>query len=112
MKKKFSYDKENDILFIHKGFEEGDKFKGNIDIGDIILDLSAKGKIRGVEVLNASRFFSDLVEKKTFLELTGADFKAVLGSSGIILKMFFKFKGMKEKVPARIAVPLEAPVER
>ena len=46
---KVYYDKENDILSIHKGFSSDEKFKGNIDVGKLILDVSTQGKIRGIE---------------------------------------------------------------
>ena len=50
-----SYDKENDILVAHKGFSEGERFKGNIDIGDLVLDMSTKMRVRGIEISNASK---------------------------------------------------------
>jgi len=37
-----AYDKENDILFVHKGFSIDEEFKGNIDVGSLILDIPAK----------------------------------------------------------------------
>ncbi len=40
MEKIITYDEENDILAIHKGFNKDEKFDGCIDVGDIILDLS------------------------------------------------------------------------
>src|SRR3989338_9161372 len=63
MGKLLSYDKENDILVIHRGFTSDEKFKGNIDVGDIVLDVSTNGKIRGIEVFNASQFLKPFVEK-------------------------------------------------
>jgi len=39
---------------IHKGYSADEKFKGNIDIGDIVLDVSTSGKIRGIEIFNAT----------------------------------------------------------
>ena len=47
---KISYNEEDDILFIHK---EG-KVKGNLMIGGFVLDISYRGDIIGIEVLNAS----------------------------------------------------------
>lgn len=37
------YDKKHDILAIHKGFLR-EKFKGNLDVGDLILDISTRNR--------------------------------------------------------------------
>jgi uncharacterized protein YuzE len=47
----FSYDKFNDDLFI---FDSISTSKGNIEIGNIILDLDSKKNIVGMQILNAS----------------------------------------------------------
>jgi len=52
------YDQENDILFIHEGFEENKKFKENIELKNIILDINNKDKIKGIEILNAKDYFN------------------------------------------------------
>ena len=68
MTKIVSYDKENDILAVNKVFSHDEKFKGNIDVGDLILDVSTKGKIRGIEILNATDFFKEFKIGKDILE--------------------------------------------
>ena len=107
MGKKVAYDKENDILSIHNGFMPDEKFKGNIDAGDLVLDLSTKGRIRGIELLNASGFLKDLgVEKQVLENLTGAEFKAQIKPNSIIISMLLKAKNIVKEIPAKIAVPI------
>jgi uncharacterized protein YuzE len=106
MKKYFYYDKENDLFAVHKGFTSDEKFKGNIDAGHLILDVSTKGRIRGIEVLNAAQFFKDFkIEKEVLETLSDAEFNAKISPSGIILGITFSVKNKKE-IPMKIAVPL------
>ncbi len=105
MSKIISYDKENDILMIHKGFSAEEKFKSNIDAGDLVMDVSTKGRVRGVEVMNASRFFKEFEIKKDMLEnISDANFNTSLKPQGIIISMTIRSE--KEELPAKIAVPL------
>ena len=109
MTKTTSYDKEYDILTIHKGFNDDERFKGNIDIGDLVLDVSTKGKIRGIEIMNATKFFKDFKIKKSNLEnMSDADFNASLKPNSIILGINIKSK--QKEMPAKIAVPLQNPI--
>ncbi len=104
-----SYDKNNDILVIHKGFASDETFKGNIDIGDLIIDVSTRGRIRGLEIMNASSFIQEFTVKKEILpQLEDADFNADLKPNSIILTIILKSKECE--VPAKVAVPLEAPL--
>lgn len=105
--KEVSYDKEYDILAIHKGFEKGEKFQGNMDVGDLILDISTKGNVRGVEILNVSEFLSQWgVTKEVLKNLVTARFNAVVRPSGIMLSLFFLAKNRKQEIPAQIAIPV------
>ena len=47
---------------VHKGFSAGERFKGNIEIGDLILDLSTKMRIRGIEILNAWEYLKEFLK--------------------------------------------------
>ncbi|MDI3544561.1 MAG: hypothetical protein PWQ28_842 [Candidatus Woesearchaeota archaeon] len=108
MEKIVSYDENNDILVIHKGFSSDEKFKGNIDMGELILDVSTAGRIRGIEVINASEFFKDFnVDKKNLQEIVDANFNASVKSSRILIGIFIKVKNVKQEIAAKIAVPLE-----
>ncbi len=101
MNKLFNYDERNDILSIHKGFSINERFKGNIDAGDIILDLSTKGRIRGLELMGASSLLKDL----EINSLIDAHFNASIRSSSIMLDLFLKSK--EKELPARIALPIK-----
>lgn len=112
MAKIISYDKENDILAIHKGFSANEKFKGNIDAGDLILDISTSGRVRGIEILNATEFLREFeIGKKVLETLSEARFNAVVKPTSIIIGITLKGKNMQE-MPAKIAVPVEVPVRR
>ena len=105
MSKQASYDKENDVLFMHQGFASDEKFKGNIDVGNLVLDVSTKGRIRGVEIMNASAFLEELrIGKKALEDMESADFTAQISHNSITITLFLK-SGAQE-IPARIAVPL------
>jgi uncharacterized protein YuzE len=111
MTKTVSYDKENDILFIHRGFSPDEKFKGNIDADVLILDVSTKGRIRGIEIINASKFFKEFDIDKDILEnLVDAKFNAVIKPNAIIVSIIFTAKDIERELSAKIAVPLAAPV--
>jgi uncharacterized protein YuzE len=56
----FSYDKENDDLFLYK---KGSKSKGSIELGDLILDFDSKDMV-AVEFVGASHFISDFLGEK------------------------------------------------
>lgn len=105
-----AYDKEQDILTIHKGFSRDERFKGNIDVGDIVLDISTKGRIRGIEIMDASHFFKDFRIPKTALkELVDAQFQAQLKPNAIMIGFFLKSKSFEMESPAKVRVPLQVP---
>ena len=110
MAKIVSYDKENDILFVHKGFSPNEKFKGNIDAGELILDVSTNERIRGIEILNASKFFKEFdVDRHVLENLIDAKFDVVTKPNAIMVNIAFTAKNIKEELPAKIAVPLKTP---
>jgi uncharacterized protein YuzE len=61
----FSYDRENDDLFL---FSKKSKSKGSVEMGDLVLDYNSKKELVGIELANASRFIKDV---------TGENFAAV-----------------------------------
>ena len=65
VKFKIDYDKESDNLFLFRQ----EKSKGSIEIGNLILDFDSKGKLAGIEFLNATKFLKDSVAEdvKTFI---------------------------------------------
>ena len=105
----YSYDKKNDILVIHKGFTSDEKFKGNIDARDVILDVSSKGRIRGIEVFNATAFFKDTgISGKVLQKIKKATFAATFRPSGIILGLVITSR--QKELPAKVVLPLEVPI--
>ena len=110
MKKIVAYDTHNDILMIHNGFSGDERFKGNIDAGELILDVSTQGRIRGIEVINATAFFKDFAITPVVLEnLLDADFTATMTPQRILLGFVFKSKTSMMEIPATVVVPLEVP---
>ncbi|MCD4759907.1 DUF2283 domain-containing protein [archaeon] len=106
MEKIITYDEENDILAIHKGFNKDEKFDGCIDVGDIILDLSTKGNIRGIEFLNATEILADYkITKEALSNLKKADFLAKGTKHGITIRI--KFLINKKEIPALISMPIQ-----
>ncbi|MBT4174052.1 DUF2283 domain-containing protein [archaeon] len=100
-----SYDKENDIFAIHKGFASDEKFKGNIDVGDLILDVSTKERIVGIEILNASVFLKEFGVSKEILEgFIDVKFNVVTKGNTISIGIILKTKDVEK--PIKIAVPL------
>lgn len=57
---KFSYDEENDDLFIYL---EKKKSAGAVEIGDFVIDFDDEENLVAVEVINASEVLSKLVSK-------------------------------------------------
>ena len=56
---KFSYDKENDDLFLHS---PKSKSKGSIELGrDLIIDFNSRKEVVGLQILNASNLLKDLL---------------------------------------------------
>ncbi len=109
-KKQIFYDKENDILSIHKGFSIDEKFKGNIDIGELVLDVSTRGRIKGIEIMNATSFLRDFnINQETLKNISDAEFNASIKPNSIIINILIKAKNNKHIIPAKIAVPLETP---
>ncbi|MBN1274984.1 DUF2283 domain-containing protein [Candidatus Woesearchaeota archaeon] len=111
MVKTLSYDREQDILVVHKGFSREERFKGNIDAGDVILDVSTKGRVRGVEILEASSFFKDFrIPKSVLTSLIDADFQVQMRPHALMLGFSLKTKTMEKELPMKVRVPLEVPL--
>ena len=62
---KFSYDKENDDLFIYL---PDSKSKGAVEIGNFVFDFDEKEDLVAIQVLEASEILSRLISK--IIELT------------------------------------------
>ena len=56
----FSYDSENDDLFVYL---KGKKSSGAIELGDFILDFDKKKNLVAMQILNVSEVFSKILSK-------------------------------------------------
>lgn len=111
--RKFFFDQENDILAIHKGFSSDEKFKGNIDAGEIVFDVSTKGRIRGIEIMSASSFLKEFeISEDSLKNLSDAEFNASSNPNGIVLGLTIKTKNARKEIPAKIVIPLARPICR
>lgn len=54
----FSYDEENDDLFL---YNPKSRSKGSVELGDIILDFNNKKELVGLQIMGASRLIKELV---------------------------------------------------
>lgn len=57
---KFSYDSENDDLFMYL---EGEISKGAVELGNFILDFDDKGNLVAMQILNVSEVISKILSK-------------------------------------------------
>lgn len=106
MRKIVSYDEKNDLFFIHNGFQKGEKFYTNEMIGKLVLDLSTKKRIVGIEILDASLYLKEFgVTEKDLEELKDAELTAELHDSKATLLLILKTK--RKEIPLKIAAPLE-----
>jgi len=58
----FSYDSENDDLFL---FSNKSKSKGSVEMGDFIFDYNAKAELVGIQIMHASKILNEFVEEKS-----------------------------------------------
>ncbi len=111
MKKIIRYDTQNDILFVHNGFGKSEKFETNIVAGDLVLDLSTKGRVRGIEFLNATKFLEGFgIDEKMLENLADVEFKASVNRDSVILDLILDTKSTKHDAAVKIVVPLSEPI--
>jgi len=63
---KFSYDNENDDLFIYL---DGAKSAGAVEIGDFIFDFDENENLAAVQIINASKILSKLASRIIKIEM-------------------------------------------
>ena len=102
-KNRILYDKREDILSVHSGFSKDERFKTNIDAGNIILDVSTRKRVRGIEILDASSFLKEFgITGEILSEMTDAEFSAQVKPEGIAIGLVIKSKYNQEGIPAKI----------
>lgn len=100
----FDYDPENDSLFIYKKT----KIKGSVDIGDIIVDFSIDGKIKGIELLNASESLKNLGiknPKEVLNSIKTVRIRAVYKADSITV--YYSILSKAREVSSSVAVPVQ-----
>jgi uncharacterized protein YuzE len=100
----FDYDPENDSLFIYKKT----KIKGSVEIGDIIVDISTDGKIKGIEMLNASEILKNLGlknPKEILNNIKSVSIRAIYKTDSIIV--YYSIISKAREVSSSIAVPVK-----
>jgi len=66
------------------------KYDSSIQIGDFILDLDKRGKINGIEILNASKIFN--VSKNVLKNIVAGELELIVNEELIIFKILIKSK--------------------
>lgn len=61
------YREDVDVFFVSKGYRKGERFLTNEVFGDVVLDVSDRSEVRGVEILCASAFFNRVGIGQDFL---------------------------------------------
>jgi len=103
---KFSYDKENDDLFL---YNPKSKSKGSVELGDLILDYNTKKEFVGMQIIGASKLLKDLLTddlsaiKNVLGSLQDCKVDVKIKNNLLILKIFL-FGKVKEIAPI-ISVP-------
>lgn len=112
MNKKIRYDKENDILYVHKGKKEAD----SLPIGDYIVEFSHDNKVVGMEVLNASSNLSMMLEDRISPEdldsIIDADVRMKRSGRLAVVFLNFIYRHGKEKRKGRIPINMPESVPK
>ncbi len=102
----FSYDKNNDDLFL---FNPKSKSKGSVELGDIIFDYNNKKEFVGIQIMHASKLIKDMTGenvqtiKQVLNNLKDCKVEAKVKGNPVIIKIFLISK-LKEISPV-LSVP-------
>ena len=112
-KAKVDYDYENDVLYVYTG----EKVKDSLDIGNFVIDFSSDDRIVSVEVMDASKFLSEMLDiRVTKKLLSGIETAGINIYQGremlyvvLVLPLIVNNQRMDVRVPvptAKVAVPV------
>lgn len=100
---KLDYDFEEDLLFL---YDENKKSKGSIEFGELVVDLEKNGEIVSLEIFDASKYFTDLTDRKItrqmLSKIENASFSYIKKKGTVFVKIILPIE--KEQVPATIAI--------
>ncbi len=103
LKFEVDYDFDEDLLYL---YNSGKKASGSIELGDLVIDLEKRGEVVGLEFFNASKYLSNLTNKKitkSLLKKIRAPLISFTPQKGtILIKLVFLIK--EQKIPATIAI--------
>jgi uncharacterized protein YuzE len=102
---KIDYDFENDTLYL---YSEGN-MKGSIELDSLIIDISKKGEILGIEIQNASDFLSKFLKKKVLREeltnINSAKINYKTVNNTIFVEVDFNFNNTEILLPLSMYNP-------
>lgn len=96
------YDEQNDILVVHNGFSSDESFETNMMYGDLIVDISTKGVIKGIELWNASEFLKSFGLTPLMLESLNA---VELKTKDQLVELSFIIKNHELPILVKVALP-------
>ena len=102
-KEDFTYDADADAMYIYKN--KSLKYKGSIDIGDFVIDISKEGKVKGLEILNTSVNLN--VPKAALLKMTSAKLRVLQKPDAMYIQFSLL---LPQKVEKSGIIPLAIPV--
>jgi len=81
------YDYETDIFSVYPIKR---KYDSSFQINDFIFDIDKKGKINGIEILNASKVFN--IDKLALKNMVSVELELIVNEEAIHFKIFVKSK--------------------
>lgn len=97
------YDRGEDLLYI---YNPAKKSKGSVEFGELVVDLEKEGGIAGLEIFGASKYLSELTNRKITKEsigrMDGAKISLSTGKGTTVIRILLLLE--KEEVPAAIAI--------
>ncbi|MCD6476726.1 MAG: DUF2283 domain-containing protein [Candidatus Aenigmarchaeota archaeon] len=101
----FSYDIENDDLFV---YHKGKKTKGSIELGSVIIDIDNEGKINAIQIINASKYISKIIKnisKDMLKKIKACKIEFKHDQNVIIIRLFLIFENKTPKLLIPISLP-------
>ncbi|MFQ6055678.1 MAG: DUF2283 domain-containing protein [Methanosarcinales archaeon] len=107
-KAKIDFDYENDVLYVYTG----EKVKDSLGIENFIIDFSSKNKIVGVEVLDASKILSKMLEikitKSILSNVKEGGINVYQGKEIVYIMLILPLLINKRKINVRLPIPTAA----
>lgn len=101
------YRADVDIFFVSKGFRSNESFLTNELFGDVVLDISTKNEVRGVEILRAVRFFESFGIDESFLrQVKSGDFSVVRQDDDYVISLKMRTRGQVKECSFLLREPV------